>query len=302
MFGAPVISYLFLGGLGGGVSMVLGAAGLAVPRQALGFGAAPEHRLLLGRSSACVVAVLALASLCLLIDSVHYDALPWLFFAKPFAYLSIGSWLLVAGMLLGVVLAVHWGGVLTLPNWAVRALHVTALVVGFGVALYTGLFLANMKAVPLWNSPALPILFVASALSCGVLFVIALGFAVGLGRAFATFFRRLAAVDAVLVGIEALSAAALLFTWRFLPMDTPTAVAGADSVRTVLFGPDAWIWWVGFVAVGLAVPLVLDVLHSKLARSGQTSFVLVAAVCVLVGALCMRACLVMAGAHPVASF
>ncbi len=63
-----------------------------------------------------------------------------------------------------------------------RGLGTVIAVLGFGIMLYTGLLLGLLKAVPFWNTPALPLLFVLSALSTGVAIVLALAYLVRLVR------------------------------------------------------------------------------------------------------------------------
>ncbi len=64
------------------------------------------------------------------------------------------------------------------PSWLTkqqviaRILEIIALVLSFGTAAYTGIFLKSTKYVSLWNTMMLPVLFTLSALSTGAMALI----------------------------------------------------------------------------------------------------------------------------------
>ncbi len=316
LFGFAIVGYLVLGGLGGGLAVVAGCASLRVPRAALAEPPAPAYRRALGYPFVAAVGALLLGSLLLVADSGRIGALWHLFFAPKASVLSAGAWFIVAAGVLCALLAGRWLGVGALRGAVpTRALSALAVVAGACVALYTGLFLAGMRAVPLWNTPWLPALFVASSLSCGAAVFVGLAHASGVAAAFGAHVRRLVRADVALLAVEAARAAGVAASALAGAGGGDTASAGAASALALLFGGEAWAWWLGFAGLGLVVPLACDVALLRaggIRRAGRfggaagagagTAVAVASAGCVLAGAFALRACLVMAGAHPVAAF
>lgn len=82
------------------------------------------------------------------------------------------------------------------PGFAVSIL---ALVAGISVAVYTGLLFSDMKAVPLWATPVLPLLFAVSSLSCGCAVVVGTACFSGTLSVFGSVLRQVANADAALL-------------------------------------------------------------------------------------------------------
>ena len=185
MFDVAVICYLFLGGLSGGLCVVAAASALSIPVSYLRAGLALEQRRLLGASFVACAGGLLLSALFLMADAGNVAALKYLVLTPNPGYLVLGAWSIAAGILLSLALAIRWRspeparGVLFM-----RALLVLEALIGAVVVVYTGLFLASMFAVPLWNTPWLVALFAASASSCALSAFVALCNALGLSAAF----------------------------------------------------------------------------------------------------------------------
>lgn len=305
MFGFEVVLYLCLGGLGGGLCAVAGIAGLSIPRQFLESVSLSEYSSLMGSSFVLASASLVLGSLFLLADAGNYSALIHLFIAPSFSYLSAGAWFIVVGVGLCFALVLFWK---TETNghtvFVSRALHAACALVGVAIALYTGLFLASMKAVPLWSTFWLPALFVLSSVSCGIIFFMALIQSNGKATTFPSFKKRLAKADILVVALELLCAIALVFGLLMAPIDGSTDAAGAASALDLISGEGAWVWWGGFVGFGLIMTTACDVLTLRIEDNwpGRIWSTLGASFCVLVGAFSLRYCIVMAGVHPVLGF
>lgn len=303
-----VVCYLFLGGAGAGLALVLSVLGLLVPRACVstppGVRLRPNaaYRKLLGSGFAAAVVLLALGIVCLLADLGNAERVILLLLQPAVSYLSVGSWALAACLVLAGALALAWLGAGVWSLAVVRALHAIAALVAAVVMVYTGLLLQSLGAVPLWSTPWLPALFVASSLSCGIACVLALAQLTGAAHAFAATLGRLAAVDAVVIVIEAAVVAVYVHaaSQAAVPLSNGTELAAAQSIHELIAGENAQLFWAGFVALGLAVPLVLDgVLATR--RRPLPGVALFAAACVLAGGFVMRFCVVAAGAHPVLS-
>ncbi|MEC4183911.1 NrfD/PsrC family molybdoenzyme membrane anchor subunit [Adlercreutzia sp. R21] len=310
MFGIAVVCYLFLGGVGGGLCAVLAALTLAAPAPSLARSVPSALRGFFARGWALAALLLFVGALCLLADSGNYPALPQLFFSGRLTYLTVGTYALTIAVGCCLAAMVFWRCVGRVGSLAVyRAAHGLLLVIGVVVALYTGLFLADIPAVAFWHTPWLPPLFLCSSLSCGLALAPLVAWAGGAWPALARALRPLVAVDAFAIGLEMLCLA--------LVVALPLLGAGADSFAVaqraaaldVVTGAGAPLFWVAVVGAGLVVPLGLEAAvlpvapsrrncPSRRPRASSIPFFAVVAVLVVAGALLMRYCIVNAGTHP----
>ena len=305
MLGELPVWYLFLGGCGAGLLATASAMMLCVPLPsralALGVVAGSEGVRAMYRSlarlfaPACAAAgaLLAVGVACLAVDLGVTDRALLLFLSPKLSFLSVGAWLLSAAML-----AVWAHEPRRLPPF-VRVLPAAALLLGLAVMTYTGLLLQSLMAVPLWDTPLLPCLFVASSLSCGLALMLAVVKLSGVAGRFAAVARQWGRVDvAVLLAEAAIATAfAIVQVLRAQTGETGTLLALGASLQTLLAGPDAWVFWGVFGLVGLAVPLALACASLYAKPSPMMPFA--QAACTLVGAFAMRWSIVAAGMHPV---
>lgn len=334
MFSVGVIGYLFLGGTGAGACAVLSVMTLLVPceteaekmlsssrrsRITVVAPSAPYRRLF---APGFLAALGALAVGCiLLVGDLGVTNRAVLLFTSPTpSFLTLGSYALVALMVLALLLAVAWGLPSAHMRWGlVRGLAVAGLVVGVVVATYTGLLLFSVQAVPFWRTPWLPALFVASALSSGIALVVATACFTGAFPIFATVMGGLARTDAIVVVLELACAVAFMASAFVNSYDV--ARAGANLL---VQGSLSTVFWGGFAFLGLALPFVLDIAVGHMDASGGTRgfgrvgavgtrgfgcasasggaralpVALISACSVLVGSAALRYCIVMAGSHP----
>ena len=306
MLGSLVIGYLFCAGTGAGACCALSIMALFVPRASVSavcvtsatndarFLAAPLHyRRLFAPAYTAAFGALALGALMLLLDLGRMSAVPLLVFLPTPTYITFGFWALVASILLTGVLACVWA----FPSAhvrlrVVRAATWVALAAGFSVAVYTGLLLSSMPAVPFWASPLLPVLFTFSALSCGSALILACATVSGSFDVFSQAIGRTVWIDVAVMGLESLAVVLLVAS----ATTHPYAVA-IQSADVLLTGSLQILFLLGFGGVGIAVPLVLESI-SALGKVRLSSIALTAAACVLVGGFILRYCIVAVGAHP----
>lgn len=311
MLGELPVLYLFLGGCGAGLLLAASVMMLLVPLPAraveLGVVGGSEGVRGMYRSlarlfvPACagVGALLAMGVACLAVDLGITERAVLLFFGPRPTFLSVGAWLLSAAMLLDAVLLAVWAHEpRRLPAW-VRVLPAVGALLGVTVMTYTGLLLQSLAAVPLWDTPLLPCLFVASSLSCGVALMLAVVRLSGVARHFEVVARQWECVDVAILVAEAAVATAFVIAqvMRAQSGETGTLLALSASLQTLLVGPDAWVFWGMFSCVGIAVPLVLACVSLLAKPSPLMPFA--QAACALVGAFAMRWSIVTAGMHPV---
>ena len=321
--------YLFVGGCVAGL-MVLG--GLALLRVARG-----ED----GRSFFSMQAPLAafmllnVGMLALLLDLSHrlYVWRVYLTFqtASP---MSWGSWVLLivyAVLLVSALVRLpqSWpwladnvpivgraAAALETPQ-RLRALGWANLGLGLGVGTYTGVLLSTMVARPLWNSAALPPLFLVSGLAAGsALMYVAAAWrgerAAPRGLIGGALFSLIQPVGTqapapearatlVRLNVALLVIEGVLIALLLLNLNTSTA-SHAAAAALITRGPFAASFWGIDIALGIALPLALQAL--MLAR--RIPWTVVPALLVLGGGLTLRWVIVNAGQMsqilPVASF
>ena len=261
MFGELVTAYLFLAGVGAGGVAAASVADLLLVREPFGADVVPDfaekcpaERLVAG-VLALSCGALALGAGCLAADLGRIDRVLSLFLTPPATLMNLGAWAVALLTVLAAALAL--ARFLYLP-WADRRAVVVAEVVACGlavvVAVYAGLLLQTLAGVRLWSTPWVPVLFVLSAASCGCALLMAgARFAEG-DEGVRKVAQAAARADAVVIVAEVAAAAGFL-----------AFVAGSDhagvqaSAASLLHGPAALPWWVGFVTCGLAAPLAVEV-------------------------------------------
>ena len=157
-WGWPIALDLFLAGLGGGIMIVSAVADLF-------FG---TGNLFLPASFAATVLLAIGASLL-----VFELGRPFQFlrvFSRQKAIMTVGAYML--SLLIAVSFAYGTFLFSFLPwhaiEWLRQVVAAIGLLLGVGVVVYTGVLPASMKSRPFWHGPALPVLFMVSAISNGI--------------------------------------------------------------------------------------------------------------------------------------
>ncbi len=158
-----------------------------------------------------------------------------------------------------------------------RTVAILGLPFAIATALYSGVLLYQMRGVELWHSPLLPILFLVSAIACGLAATIAAAGAGENGKLekLGRYLAYVVAADLCLVLIE------------FLVL----AAAGKTAAAATLLSGWSGFFFVGiYVILGLVVPLVV-----LMARRFDRLTQIAAPALVLVGVLVMRFVIVLSG-------
>ncbi len=282
-----VAVYLFLGGLVAGLMVLLGAYRLWKPAR--------ERSASLERLPWLAPLLLSLGMLFLWLDLANrFNAFRFYFILRPETPMSWGAWILIAVYPVSLAFAwnespaawrrralARWPRLAPLARWAAghaRGLAFATMNLGILLAVYTGILLGAFAARPLWNSPLLGPLFLASGLSSGAAFILLFGLR--------DEERRLAsAVDMAVIGAEL----GILALWLL-----GLAVGGlaAQSAARLFFGgPYTAAFWTLVVALGLVVPFIGEAIeYKRRATPGRAT-----ALFVLAGGFALRWILVFAG-------
>lgn len=305
MFGAPIVIYLFLGGTGAGLSICAALCVLLTPKHRIGTLLIPRKRLIfMAHQGTCELLVTAFTSsflalaagvVFLLADLGSIDKALYLFLMPHASFLTFGSYALVVLMLADALLAALVAFFTYVSLICVRLCALIAFVGGCCVAAYTGIMLAGLNAIPLWNSPWIIALFCVSAFSCGIALFILI---VSLGRyreAYKQLHTVLLRCDFVCLILEFFCLAAFLYSalgsWY---------TEARTAALFLLSGTSGILFLGSCVLLGIIIPLLGDAVITRFDTRYNTvhweSFI-VLALLVLVGAFSMRYGIVIAASH-----
>ena len=306
-WGLPVITYLYLAGVGAG--MVTVSSSVLLRGGGGGFGG--DH-FTLARYGALLGPIPIMLGTALIVFELGrpFRALN-LFKLINLSPMNIGSWLLTLFMMTSVIYALTFVPSF-LPQFKRLSDRLSTLratlawinvPMGMGVAVYTGIMLGAMPARPMWNSPILALLFLVSAISTGVAAII-------LARVF--FHRKspdaeverqfhqsaylLTATDVMLIGLE------LMVIFLFVLFAHLTIGNVKYAMAVILPGGEmAMMFWLWVVLIGLLLPGLIELAYvvPKLLYhrdyAAPKAVEVTVAVAVLIGGFMLRYIIVIAG-------
>ncbi len=174
----------------------------------------------------------------------------------------------------------------TMPGSVLELLFkIAAGMMAFGVAIYTGFVLNNVKAVSFWNSPLLPLLFIM----CGILggfglitLIGVLGGDINVHLA-ETGSRWLLIINVLLI---------VIYLWTAVKRDD----TGKRSVIDQMRGKSSFAFWAGVVVLGIIVPLIVAV-FSYFTGEATSAVLIAGVVCEILGGMALRYCILKAGIY-----
>ncbi len=302
-WGWYIAIYLFLGGMGGGGMVV-------------------SYYFCCRRNENKLAIISAITSLIIVIVGVFFLILDlekpekfYYVFMSPYlnthSMIVVGSSILTSFIIFGLLFITavefEWPGFLgkiisPLPWYGHRsfasAMGILASIAGFLTAFYTGVLIGVLKSVPFWHTPALPLLFVASAFSTGVVGVLLINDIVGMRapesekHKYQEYCSILGKWDAILISIELLIIFTYLFQFTYGPAE---AEASVYLLTTGALAP----WFIGGVVImGLAIPFLLEYWHifsENRGRKPSCVLPIIAAILVIVGGLILRYAILSSG-------
>ncbi len=163
-------------------------------------------------------------------------------------------------------------------------------VLAIATAIYTGVLLSVVGAVPLWATPILPALFLVSAVSTGMGLCIDLAATLSVPDVHRRY-KHLPLIHMVLIGLE-MALLALLFWTAF-----NQGGEAAESVRLILTGNGSLVFWLLVVGFGMVYPFMVHVYAFARHSHGYISGIL-SGVGIVIAGLFVRY-LIVAAAIPV---
>jgi len=266
----PIASYLFLGGLGGGIAIISAVADLFLDVGSV-FAMGPF-----------IAAVLIGLGTMLLVFELGKPFRFWrVVVTKKVAEMTVGAWMLTLLMVSGLIYGSFWLELLPWYGTEIprQVFAWICLILGIGVSLYTGVFLGTMKSRPFWNGPTLPVLFLITSLSTGIAALL-------LTTNFWPWGGNTSQVADAMPTLGAASIVLLVFELIVLLlyviiMRTSVAVYASQQAASWLNGGRVLPFWGGVVLAGIILPIVLYSLQT-------TGAAIAAALLVLAGGAILR--------------
>ncbi|MCB1875379.1 MAG: polysulfide reductase NrfD [Chromatiales bacterium] len=187
---------------------------------------------------------------------------------QPLSPMSWGSWVLLIiyplailltlatlrkgyPMLAGLLEKLPFGSLaLDLSERFKRPIAIWTIPFAIALGIYTGILLSAFSARPFWNSGVLGPLFLVSGLSSAAALAVLLAKQHGERLQFARIDLGLIAVELLLVGL------------LIINLHTGSGPQ-VQAVQQILGGPYTQLFWLGFVLVGLLIPLMLGWLEIR---------------------------------------
>lgn len=199
------------------------------------------------------------------------------------SWMMIGILLLAAQCLIGIIYSLALAG--TIGNgraWSQN--HVfngLAAAIGVAVTIYSGFLLTQAVGVTLWNTALIPVLWIISGLASAFAAIALLSSFGLLQTKFAGELHR--------VGLWT-EVAELIALFAFIHVGlTAVSPAARMGAQALLSGPQATMFWLGVIAIGIIVPMLVNTVMKN--RTGA----MISGVCALIGALLLRASVLLSG-------
>lgn len=281
-WGWLVAIYLFLGGMGAGSFIVAAVVELSGERYKHKY--CPTTMVGAGVGGPLIL----LGTVLLIFDLGAGLREPWRIlnmFTNPQSVMTWGIWILSLfipiAFLYGILEIMHvYPGILagarkrlhflpeTLPYRNIKRIVCSVgIALALGTAIYTGVLLSVVRAVPLWASAILPALFLVSAISTGM------GLCIDLAASLAVpdvqhRFKNLPLVHIILISLEMGLLGLLLVT------ALNQGGEAAQSANLILTGNWSVAFWVVVIGFGMLYPLMVHVNAFARHRHGYVSGIL----------------------------
>lgn len=242
VWGTIIAAYLFLAGLSAGAFLTSSYAARKYPE-------AVTVRIV-GRLISPVLMGIGLLLLIVDAEAGLKNPLKFIYLFTNFnSVMTIGTYFISFFMVAAAFIALME----ILKKDSNKIVEYVGIIFAVATAIYTGFLIGVIGAVPLWNTAILPILFVVSALSTGIA-------ATMLTSAF--FDRKVIhhVLSVKKIHLTLLVAEVFLIFTMFL-ITSSTNESAAKSVSMLVSGEYSTLFWLGLIAIGLILPIVIEALE-----------------------------------------
>ncbi len=286
-WGWLIVLYLFLAGAGAGAFIAAAAAQLL----------APDWSKALARAGSIASGPLViLGTLFLVLDLEAGLWQPWrqiYMLSNPQSMITWGVVMLALFIPITLLYAAGLHEFTFVGRFAKRHLNFLGGVGSFlaaGVAGYTGVLIAVVNGVPFWNTPVMPTLFMASAMSTGL--------AVAMVGAAIIDIDTIRTLSNLALGhiIFLITEGVVLMLFVFMSLTRSTEAAA--SAMTLISGGLAPYFWGIVVILGILIPLTLSVVEYWEHGEMPKYLVVGADLLILFGGFSLRALIIFSGGPP----
>ena len=286
-WGWLIVAYLFLAGAGAGAFIAAVACDLL----------APDWSKSLARAGSVAAGPLvAVGTVCLVLDLEAGLWEPWrqiYLLSSPTSMITWGVVILSAFIPVAFLYAAGLNEITVVGRYVkpyVRQLEYIGSVLAVATAGYTGVLIAVVNGVPFWNTPVMPVLFMASAMSTG-LAVAMIGAAIIDASTIRTL-SNFALGHVIFLAVECMVLMMLIF------ISLTKSVEAAQSASMLISGALSPYFWALVVIIGILVPFVLSIAEYFQYGEMPKYLVVGADLCVLVGGMSLRALIVFSATPP----
>ncbi|MEW6350583.1 MAG: NrfD/PsrC family molybdoenzyme membrane anchor subunit [Thermodesulfobacteriota bacterium] len=286
-WGWLIVTYLFLAGAGSGAFLSAVACDLL----------APDWSKALARAGSLAAGpLITIGTSCLVFDLEAGLWEPWRQAYLVFNPTSMITWgvIILSGFIpVAFLYGLALNGITVIGKYFakyVRTLEIVGSVFAVATAGYTGVLIAVVNGVPFWNTPLMPVLFLASAMSTGL--AVAMIGAALIDVSTIKTLSNFALGHVIFLAVEAGVLMLLIF------MSLTRSVEAATSAQMLISGALSPYFWGLVVVIGVAVPLVLSVVEYYEYGEMPKLLVVGADVCVLIGGMSLRALIIYSGTPP----
>jgi formate-dependent nitrite reductase membrane component NrfD len=166
------------------------------------------------------------------------------------------------------------GGGIDAANWVFMILAGVFCVI---TAVYCGFAMSYCKSVPFWNTGLLPFVFLIMGVADGMALIMGVGLATG---------QELIATAEQATRVLLIVNAFLIIT--YLVNANYQSSTAELSVKELIRGHVAWVFWLGIVLLGITVPLVISVVTYFAKTEAGTGLLIFAICCHTVGAFSLK--------------
>jgi formate-dependent nitrite reductase membrane component NrfD len=164
---------------------------------------------------------------------------------------------------------------------------IIAFIFALGLGMYGAFMMSYCKGIPFWNQGILPIVFVLAGVADGFGLIMGVGMAGGNSSMMAsaeTGTQIFLLVNICLIIVYLISAGY-------------TSAVAKISVREMLVGHLAWVFWLGIVILGIIIPGVVSLGSVIFEGAVSDSVLIFGIICHTLGAFALKYCLLKVGIY-----
>jgi len=282
-----IVVYLFLAGSGSGAFLA------AVYCDLL----APDWSKSLARAGSLVSGPLVtIGTICLVLDLEAGLWEPWrqIYLAKNLSSMIAWGVIILSGFIpVALLYAAALNEITFVGKIArkyIRIIEYVGSALAVATATYTGVLIAVVNGVPFWNTPVMPVLFLASAISTGL--AAAMIVAAIIDASTIKTLSNFALGHVIFLAIEALVLMLLVF------MSLTRSTEAAISANMLISGVLSPYFWVLVVLLGILIPFILSIVEYYEYGEMPKSLVIGSDLLVLMGGMSLRALIIFSASPP----